>query len=199
MKNYISQFGTLRDDGIIEYTYDNVGNYKHYGVKANLAFPLAKSIYWQSSMDYYRSSITYKGNENAFNDIHLESNLVYVNQKKVLTTGFVFQRGMNKYISTQGWSKGNNDFLGLLVQKGFYKNILNLMFLYMLPVDSGLDYNQGDFIKTPTFTSQSIYDISLIKNVFIFKLNYRLSKGKSTRKTEKDIEIEEKKKSKSPF
>lgn len=197
--NYIGQFGTLRTDGIIEYSYDNVGNYKHYGIKANIAFPLMKSVYWQTNVDYYKSSITYQQNKNAFNDYHLESNLVYVQPKKALTTGFIYQRGMNKYINTQGWSKGNNDFLGFLLQKGFYKNKLNLMLLYMLPVDFGVDYKQGDYTKTPTFSSLATYDISLLKNVFVFKLNYRLSKGKSTRKIKKEIEQEEQKKSNSPF
>jgi len=197
--NYISQFGKLRNDGIIEYTYDNVGDYKHYGIKANIAFPLAKSIYWQTNLDYYHSSILYGGNKNSFNDIHFESNLVYVNPKKALTTGIILQRGMNKRITTQGWNKWDNDFIGLLLQKGFYKNKLNVMLLYMLPIDSGLDYNQGEYTKAPTFNSETTYDISFLKNVFVFKLNYRLSKGKSTRKTVKDIEMEDNKKSKSIF
>jgi len=198
--NYINQFGELRDDGIIEYTYDNVGDYKHYGIKANIAFPLAKSIYWQSNVDYYRSSIEYKGNKNALNDIHFESNIVYVNRKKALTTGIILQRGMNKRITTQGWNKWNNDFVGLLLQKGFYKNKLNLMLLYMLPIDTGLDYKQGEYVEAPTYNSLTTYDINLLKNVIIFKLNYRLSKGKSTRKTKKDIDLEDNnKKSNSPF
>jgi hypothetical protein len=197
--NYINQFGTLRDDGIIEYTYDNVGKYQHYGIKGNIAFPLAKSIYWQTNANYYRSSIEYKGTKNAFNDIHLESNIVYVNRKKALTTGVIFQRGMNKHITTQGWNKWNNDFVGLLLQKGFYKNKLNLMLLYMLPINAGLDYKQGEYVETPTFNSLTTYDINLLKNVIIFKLNYRLNKGKSTRKTKKDIDLEDNKKSNSPF
>ena len=198
--NYINQFGELRDDGIIEYTYDNVGKYQHYGVKGNIAFPIVKSVYWQTSADYYRSSIEYKGNKNAFNDIHLESNIVYVNRKKALTTGVIFQKGMNKRITTQGWNKWNNDFVGLLLQKGFYKNKLNLMLLYMLPIEAGLDYKQGEYVEAPTFNSLTTYDINLLKNVIIFKLNYRLSKGKSTRKTKKDIDLEDNnKKSNSPF
>ncbi|HIE45657.1 MAG TPA: hypothetical protein EYP87_05735 [Flavobacteriaceae bacterium] len=102
-------------------------------------------------------------------------------------------------ITTQGWNKWNNDFVGLLLQKGFYKNKLNVMLLYMLPVDAGLDYKQGEYTQTPTFNSETTYDISFLKSMFVFKLNYRLSKGKSTRKTVKDIEVEDNKKSKSIF
>ena len=193
--NYIGQIGKLRSDGIIEYNYDNVGSYRNYGVKGSIAFPLfKKKVFWQTSANYYRSSIVYNGNKNAFNDVHLESNLIYVNRKNALTSGFVFQRGMNKRISTQGFNKSNNDFLGFLVQKGFYKNKLNLMLLYMLPIDGSLDYIQSDYVSTPTFNRTTEYDINLLKNVFVFKLNYRFSKGKSTRKTAKDIQEDEKKK-----
>jgi len=198
--NYINQFGTLRDDGIIEYTYDNIGKYQHYGIKGNIAFPLAKSIYWQTNANYYRSNIEYQGHKNAFNDIHLESNIVYVNRKKALTTGIIYQRGMNKRITTQGWHKWDNDFAGLLLQKGFYKNKLNVMLLYMLPLNSGLEYNQGEYVESPTFNSLTTYNIDLLKNVIVFKVNYRFNKGKSTRKTKKDIDLEDnKKKSNSPF
>jgi hypothetical protein len=136
----------------------------------------------------------YNDKENAFNDLHLESNIVYVNRKKGLTAGAIFQRGMNKRISTQGYNKGNNDFVGLMVQKGFFKKRLNLMLLYMLPIDGGLEYIQQDYVSTPTYNRMTEYDINLLKNVFVFKLNYRFSKGKSTRKTEKDIEEDEDKK-----
>ncbi len=68
------------------------------------------------------------------------------------------------------------------------------MLLYMLPIDAGLEYTQQDYIETPTFNGLTEYDINLLKNVFVFKLNYRFSKGKSIRKTKKDIQDDEKKK-----
>jgi len=188
--NYIGQIGTLRTDGIFEYTYDNVGSYKHYGVRGSLAIPLGKKIFWQTNANVYHSSISYQDKKNAFNDFSMESNLMYVNRKNGLTTGLIYQRGMNKNITTQGYHKWNNDFMGLLIQKPFFKKRLNLMFLYMLPVDFGLDYVQEEYLRTPKYERLTTYDIYLLKNVVVFRLNYRFSKGKTTRKTKKDIEDE---------
>ena len=197
--NYIGQIGNLRTDGTIEYTFDNVGSYSKYGVKASLAVPLAKTLFLQTSTNIYKSSIQYNGLTNTVADFSMDANLVYVNQKKGLTTAMILQRGMNKYIATQGYNKWNNDFLGLMAKKGFYKNKLNIMLLYMLPVDLGLQYKQEEVVNTPTFSSIATHDISLLKNVIVFKLNYRFSKGKSTRKTDKAIDIEEPSKNKGLF
>ncbi len=194
--NYIGEIARLRNDGIIEQTYENIGRYRHYGVKGNVAVPFSKQIFWQTNFDVYHSSIKYQNDTNAFNDYNLESNLVYVNQPKGLTSGFIYQRGMNKYISPQGYHKWNNDFLGFLVQKSFFKRKLNLMLLYMLPVDFGVNYVQEEYTQTLQYESLTQYDIHLLKNVVVFRLNYRFSKGKTTRKTKKDIEDDSPKKEK---
>lgn len=185
--SYIGQIGRLRNDGLIEYTYDNVGKYLHYGVKASFAIPLGKTIFWQNNVNYYKSSITYNNHINALKDWSLNSNLMYVNRKNGITSGFIYQRGMNKYISTQGYHKWNNDFMAVMFQKPFMKKRLNLMLLYMLPVERGIDFIQGDFVSTPNYSSENTYDIHLLKNVVVFRLNYRFNKGKTIRKTKKDI------------
>ena len=197
--SYIGQVGSLRSDGLISYTYDNVGNYAHYGVKGNFVVPFSKKIFWQNSFNFYHSSIVYKDKKNAFNDWKWESNMMYVDKKNALTTGFIYQRGMNKYISTQGYHKWNNDFLAVMVQKPFMKKRLNLMLLYMLPVEKGLDFIQGDYVTTPTYQSQNKYDIHILKNVFVFRLNYRFTKGKTIRKTEKEVPEEQEKTKKGIF
>ncbi len=186
--NYIGQISKLRNDGIIEYTYDNIGHYRHYGIKGSLAVPISKKIFWQTGFDVYHSNIDFEGRDNAFNDYSMDSNLVYVDQSKGLTSGFIYQRGMNKYISAQGYNKWNNDFLGFLVQKSMVKKRLNLMLLYMLPVDFGVSYVQEEYIKTPQYQMLTQHDIHLLKNVIVFRVNYRFAKGKTTRKTKKDIE-----------
>jgi len=186
--NYIGEVSHLQNNGVIEHTYENIGQYRHYGVKSNLAIPFGKKVFWQTNFDIYHSSISYNQNTNSFNDYSINSNLVYVNQKKGLTSGFIYQRGMNKHISAQGYHKWNNDYLGLLVQKSMLKKRLNLMMLWMLPIDFGVDYMQGEYTHTSQYESMTTYDISLLKNVFVLRLNYRFSKGKATRKTKKDIE-----------
>ncbi len=194
--NYIGEIARLRNDGTIEQTYENIGHYRHYGIKGNVAVPFSKKIFWQTNFDVYHSSIKYQNDTNAFYDYSLESNLVYVNQPKGLTSGFIYQRGMNKYISPQGYHKWNNDFWGFLIQKSFLKRKLNLMLLYMLPVDFGVDYVQEEYTKTLQYESLTQYDIHLLKNVVVFRLNYRFSKGKATRKKQKDMEDDSPKKEK---
>ena len=192
--SYIGQVARLRQDGIIEQTYENIGHYKHYGIKGNVAVPFSKKLFWQTNFNIYHSSIKYQNNANAFNDYSLESNLVYVNRAKGLTSGFIYQRGMNKYITAQGYHKWNNDFLGFLLQKSFMKRKLNLMLLYMLPIDFGVDYVQEEYTKSLQYESLTQHDIHLLKNVLVFRLNYRFSKGKATRKTKKNIDEETPKK-----
>ena len=187
-KNYIGQVASLRNDGIIEQTYENIGEYKHYGLRGNLAVPFSKKIFWQTNFDLYRSSISYQNQTNAFNDYNLDSNLLYIDGKKGIFTGFIYQRGMNRYITAQGYHKSNNDYLGFLVKKTLLKRKLNLMLLYMLPIDTGVDYIQEEYAKTLDYESMTRHDITLLKNMVVFRLNYRFSKGKATRKTEKNIE-----------
>jgi len=185
--NYIGAVSHLQNNGVIEHTYENIGHYRHYGIKGNLAVPFSKKVFWQTNFDIYHSNIDYNSQKNAFNDYSMSSNLVYVNPKSGLTTGFIYQRGMNKYISAQGYHKWNNDFLGFLLQKSMLKKRLNLMMLWMLPVDFGVDYVQEEYTHTPQYESLTTYDIHLLKNVFVLRLNYRFSKGKATRKTKKEI------------
>ena len=186
--NYIGEIARLRDDGIIEQTYENIGHYRHYGVKGNVAVPFSKKIFWQTNFDVYHSSIIYQNNTTAFNDYSMESNLMYVNQPKALTTGFMYQRGMNKYITPQGYHTINNDFWGFLIQKSFLKKRLNLMLMYILPVDFGVDFVQEEYTKTLQYESLTKYDIHLLKNILVFRLNYRFNNGKATRKVKKNIE-----------
>jgi hypothetical protein len=79
--NYISEVGTLRDDGIFEYTYDNAGKYRHKGIKASLTIPFGKSLFWQNNADFYQSSIEYGDNLNDISDWSMNSELIYVNKK----------------------------------------------------------------------------------------------------------------------
>ncbi len=194
--NYIGEIARLRNDGLIEQTYKNIGHYRHYGIKGNVAMPFSKKIFWQTNFDIFHSSIKYHNNTNTFNDYSLESNLVYVNRAKGLNSGFIYQHGMNKHISPQGYHKWNNDFWGFIIQKSFFKRKLNLMLLYMLPVDFGVDYVQEEYTKTLQYESLTKYDIHLLKNVLVFRLNYRFNNGKATRKVKKNIEDNSPKKEK---
>jgi hypothetical protein len=188
--NYIGQVGKMRNDGIFEYTYENVGNYNKYGIKGNFVIPFSKSLIWQNSINFYKSSITYEKNTNSINDWTMDSNLIYMNKKHQITSGLLYQRGNTKIITPYGYNKWNNTFAALMFQKPFFKGKINIMALYMLPLDLGEDYLQGSYMKTATFTETNVYDISLIKNIFLIRATYRFTKGKTTRKTKKEIEEE---------
>ncbi len=189
--NYIGRIGRLRNDGIFEYTYDNVGKYKNYGIKGGLTIPFSKKLILQTNANFFNSSIEYQGKTNHVNDWTMSGNLIYMIPKHKITSGLIYQNNMKKIITPQGYNRWNNDFWGLMLQKPFLKDKLNVMVFYMLPVDFGVDYKQGSYIAAPTYNETNTYDITLLKNIFMLRVTYRFNKGKSIRKTKKEIEEEE--------
>jgi len=189
--NYISQTGKLNDNGIFEYTYNNAGQYKHYGFKVGLTVPFGKSLFWQNNADFFRSSILYDGNLNSIRDWTMSSNLIYVNKKYKTTTGIIYQNNLKKHITAQGYNMWNNDFWGYMIQQPFFKQKLNVMIFYMLPIDFGVDYNQGSYLKTNTYIETNTQDISILKNILMFRITFRLNKGQAVHKTKKDFKEEE--------
>lgn len=194
--NYISQTGSLNENGIFEYTYNNAGEYEHYGIKVGLAIPFGKSLFWQNNANFFKSSILYNGEKNSIQDWTMSSNLIYVNKKYKTTTGIIYQNNLKKHITAQGYNMWNNDFWGYMIQQPFFKQRLNVMIFYMLPLDLGVDYNQGSFIKTDTYSETNIQNISILKNILMFRITLRLNKGKSIHKIEKKLKEEEENKNK---
>ena len=85
----------------------------------------------------------------------------------------------------------NNDFWGYMIQQPFFKQKLNVMIFYMLPIDFGVDYNQGSYLKTNTYIETNTQDISILKNILMFRITFRLNKGQAVHKTKKDFKEEE--------
>ena len=197
--NYISQIGALRDDGIFELTYMNAGNYEHKGIKGNFTIPFGKSLFFQTDANFYESQIEYDGKINKINDWKMNSQLIYVNKKYGGVAGIIFQNNLSKYITAQGYNMWNNDFWGVLVQQPFFKKKLNVMLLYMLPIDLATDYYQGSYTETNNYNELKNQDMTILKNILMVRVSFRINKGKSVRKTDKDIEQEEEKTSKSLF
>ncbi len=197
--NYITEIGTLRSDSIFEYNYSNAGYYKNYGVEASLTIPFSKTIFLQSSFDFFKSSVKYAGRTNEFNDWSMSNQLIYQNQKSKTVAGFQYQNNMRKYITAQGYSKGDNDFWILFVQQPFFKEKLSVMLLYFTPITWGVDFNQGSYIKTDNYTENKWYNIDILKNIFMLEISYRFNKGKSVNKKEKEVEQINEKSSKGLF
>lgn len=197
--NYITEIGTLRPDSIFEYNYSNAGNYKNYGVEASLTIPFSKSLFLQSSFDFFNSSILFNEKTNNINDWSMSSQFIYQNQKSKTVAGFQFQNNMRKYITAQGYNKGDNDFWIVFVQQPFFKEKLSVMLLYFTPITWGVDFNQGSYIKTDTYTENKWNNIDILKNIIMVEISYRFNKGKSVNKKEKEIEKLNEKSSKGLF
>ena len=194
--NYISKIGFSETNGNFVYSYDNIGEYKHYGFKAGLTIPFGKSLFWQNNANFFKSSILYNNEENSIKDWTMSSNLIYVNKKYGSTAGIIYQNNLKKYITAQGYNMWNNDFWGLMIQQPLLKKRLNIMIFYMMPINFGVDFQQGSYTKTDTYVETNIQDISILKNMLMFRLSFRLNKGKSIKKTDKNLKLEDEKQEK---
>ncbi len=191
--NYISQTGMLRPDGIFEYTYNNIGHFEDKGIQANFTIPMGKLFIWQNSFRIYNSKITYTDVVNRFTDWKANSQLVFRGMKNNGVIVLNYRRDMGKNINAMGYSRNNNDYWLLVVQQPFFKNHLTAMMGYMLPVNWGVNYNQGSYTKANGYEQYKNTDISVLKNMFILKLSYRFNKGK-VKKYDKHIETEDEQK-----
>ncbi len=197
--NYIAPVGALRNDGVFEYTYSNLGKFSEQGVEANLTIPIGKYIVWQNSANIYQSSMSYEDINNNINDWNGESQFMYINQKINLVSGLLYQHNNSKIISIQGYKNQQNDWWGLMIQKPFFHNNLNIMLMAFLPIDFAANYNQVSYIETPSYNRTTTVDINVLKQLFIIKLSYRFHKGRTISTIKKDIDNENINKHKSIF
>ncbi len=188
--NYITETGVLKNDSIFEYGYSNMGKYKNYGVQTNITIPFGKSIFLQTTLNLYNSSITYNNKTNNLKDFTLSEQLIYTKEKTGLLVGLQYQKNLQKYITAQGYNKGDNDFWIAFIQQPFFKQKLNIMLIYFLPISWGVSFDQGSYIKTDNYIETRSNDISFLKNIVMLQASYRFNKGKNINKTEKNIEQE---------
>ncbi|MFH2094977.1 MAG: outer membrane beta-barrel protein, partial [Bacteroidota bacterium] len=188
--NMIAETGRLRSDGIFEYSSDNLGNYTNRGIETHITIPFGKSLYLQNDLDYYQSSVDYADHRHHLNDMAMTNQVIYVRKKSNTVTGLQYQNNLRKFITAQGYQKGDNDFWIVFVQQTFFKQRLTAMVLYFLPLNWGCDFYQGGYISTSGYSETKNYDISLLKNMLMFEVSYRFNKGKSVAKLDKMIENE---------
>ncbi|MFH0895019.1 MAG: outer membrane beta-barrel protein, partial [Bacteroidota bacterium] len=150
--NYITETGTLRPDSIFEYSYSNSGDYKNYGLQAGLTIPFSKSLILQTNFDFFKSSILYNKKTNALNDWSMNGQLIYIREKSNLVSGIIYQNNLRKFITAQGYNSWDNDFWLAFVQKSFMKKRLEVMLLYFMPVNLGVQFDQGSYISTTGYT-----------------------------------------------
>ena len=186
--NYITETGTLQTDSIFKYSYSNAGSYKHYGVETRFTIPFGKSIFLQSDFNFFKSSLTFSGKTNEFNDWTMSNQLIYQRQKTATVAGLQYQRNLFRDITAGGYNKYDNDFWILFVQQPFFKQKLNVMLIYFLPVSLGVDFNQGNFISSTGYSETTLNNISFLKNMLMLQVSYRFNKGKTVNSKEKNIE-----------
>lgn len=197
--NYIADAGRLINDSLFEYTYSNAGHYKNYGLQANITIPFGKKLFLQNTLDLYNSSITHNNVLNHIKGVKLSEQLVYVDEPSGFVAGLQYQKNLQKYITAQGYNKGDNDFWITFIQKPFFKQKLSLTLIYFMPVSWGCDFIQGSYIHTANYTESRWSDISFLKNIVMLQASYRFNKGKTITKTEKIIEKDAEKSTKGKF
>ncbi len=194
--NYITEFVSMKNDTVMQYSFDNVGNYSNYGLRLNFTIPFGKSIFWQNDFDFYNTIIEYKQNKNKVNDFTMNSQLVYVNEKSGFVGGAKYQKENRKYLTAMGYNMWNNDYWLLFVQKPFFKQRLSVMCAYLLPITYGVNFNQGTYIKTVNYIETRTNDVSILKNFIVLEISYRFNKGKTINKKEKEVDVKNEKTSK---
>lgn len=194
--NMITESGKLINDSLFEYSYSNIGKYTNYGLEANITIPFGKKVFLQTGLNVFNSSIRFEGTTNHINDWTMDNQLLYVDEKTGAVAGLEYQNNLFKSITAQGYNKSDNDFWILFVQHPFLKQRLNVLFLYFLPINWGVDFEQGSFIHSAGYTESRFASVDFLKNMVMLQVSYRFNKGKFINKTEKNIERQKEKKSK---
>jgi hypothetical protein len=198
--NRINRVVNSIDGNLIEFGFENVGQYISRGIKGDLTIPLFKqSFIIKTDFDFFHQSITYQERVNAFNDWTGNMQLLYIDKKVHTVGGLIYQKGLRKVINAQGYEMGNNDFWLMFVQQPLFKNSLTVMVGYILPVNFLTNYEQGSYTDTGLYTTTSLYDISMLKNMMIVNITYRFNKGKSVRNLEKEVKTEVERQAKKIF
>ncbi|HXC04250.1 MAG TPA: outer membrane beta-barrel protein, partial [Bacteroidia bacterium] len=158
--NYITESGALLTNGIFEYSYSNVGFYQSYGTQIRLNTPVGKgtNLYLESDADLFNCSISDNGKVNNLRNWTMSSQLVYVAPKTNTVIGLKYQKNLLHIITAQGYQTSDNDYWITFIQTPLLKNKLNIMLLYFIPLDAGVNYNQGSYIKTDLYTESKVSD-----------------------------------------
>lgn len=180
--NYIAEIGRQIPDMPYDlvFSYENVGKYQDYGVRFNFTLPLSKKIIWKNEANIYWSAIEYDNYQNNVHDWTGSSQLIYYNPR-IVTAGVMYQNFLSKRINAQGYSSNGNDFVGMFLQKQFFKDRLTLTAFYIFPINQQkgfIDYTMVNYTQTPIGYQYERVGLDLLKNIFNIDIKWRFSKGK---------------------
>ena len=190
--DYISKTGIISDDLLYIYNYSNTDMYERYGIKASSKFSFFnKSLYWSFSGNIFNSNVYYNELSNTISDWSIKTNLLYFNKKYMSVIALMLKKNNIKNANLYGYYSKGNDFFALFLRKILFKNKLNITILYGIPLNLGLNYTLTKKIINKEYTETTNTDISLLKNLFMFKISYRFSSGKILEKIKKKNMIED--------
>lgn len=190
-KNTIISILNIQNDGTWLSTYQNAAKRIDKGIKVNFVAPLGKAIFIQNGLKIFKQEIIYNGESHSTNNWTMNSQFIYRNQKYSTLFGPFYQRQLFKNLNWQGYNKWGNDIWGLFFQQPFFKQKLNIMIIYVLPISWGIDHFQGSYTQTNSYTEFDNVDLSIMKNMIMFQISYRFARGKEVKKLDKNIDIKE--------
>jgi len=179
--------GELDLSNMFNFRFENAQLYQRTGAKMNISHFFKPGIILQGNTEFFHSKIVSTSKTNSVMDWRADVDLIYFFKKTESLLGLKYQRQQSKMINGLGWNKGDVDFWLLFYKQPLFKKRASIMFGYFLPLDFGASYNQGSLTETTGIMIRTDNDVSLVKNMFILELSYRFTKGKSIKKTEKDI------------
>lgn len=184
--NTVVNVGELDSNNIFNFRYENASLYQRNGAKLNFNKFFKFGVIVQANLEAYHSKIVSTSKTNSLFDWRGDVDLIYMFMKTETMLGLKYQRQQSKNISGLGYNKGDVDFWLLFYKRPLFKKRASVMVGYFLPLDFATNYNQGFRAETTGITMQTNNDVSLVKNMFLVELSFRLSKGKSIKTTEKD-------------
>ncbi|MBN2892009.1 MAG: TonB-dependent receptor [Bacteroidales bacterium] len=188
--NAIIEVLDIQDNGIWQLSYDNAAKRTEYGIKAGLTLPLGPIIF-QNYAWFFKDAIDFNGEKHDLKDWVMSSNLLYMNKKYKTMFGLFYQNQLRKHLTWQGYVTWGNDFWGLFFQQPLMNEKLNIMIIYALPLEWGVSFDQGSYTETSLYKENNFVDLNVIKNMILFQVSYRFSKGKEVRKLDKNLNLEQ--------
>ena len=188
--NRVAQIGELDENNIFNFRFDNIKDYQRVGGNFNFNKYFKFNLLIQANFEMFYTQMNSDVSSNSFMDWTADADLIYIFGKSQTLLGLKYQREQVKHISALGFDKGDVDFWMIFYKQPLFKQRASVMFGYFLPIDFGANYNQNSSVEANGFSMKTDNDVSLIKNMFLLEFSFRFNKGKSIKKTEKNVDQE---------
>jgi hypothetical protein len=188
--NTVARIGELDESNIFNFKYENIKDYQRVGGNLNFSKYFKFSLLIQANFELFYAQMNSDISSNSLMDWSADADLIYIFGKSQSLLGLKYQREQVKHISALGFDKGDVDFWMIFYKQPLFKQRASIMFGYFLPIDFGANYNQNSSIEASGFSMRTDNDVSLVKNMFLLEFSFRFNKGKSIKKTEKNVDQE---------